>query len=166
MITRASFRNGFYAGLLVALAVGVYLLQLWQPDRQLELHSAHFLQAVETKDFGALESFIDAAYADQWGHDRALLLTRMRAVLRYTRNLRLEAREALPLPNGDTGEWRARITASGDDNELVVLIKERINSLHEPFHLQWRRKSWKPWDWKLTGVTNAALELPAGSGLY
>lgn len=163
MITRASFRNGFYAGLLVAIAIGVYLLQLWQADRQLELHSAHFLEAVERKDWSEIEEFVDPAYRDQWGHDRALLIARMRAVLRYTRNLRLEAHEALPIPSGDHGEWRAQVTASGEENELMTLIKQHINTLEEPFHLQWRRQSWKPWDWKLIGVTNPALELPEGA---
>lgn len=164
LITRASFRNGFYAGLLAAVAVGIYLLQLWQPDRQVELHSAHFLEAVQEQDWSAIEDFVDASYHDQWGHDRAVLIARLRAVLRYTRNLQLEARETLPIAEGERGRWQARITASGHENELMALIKQHINTLHEPFQFEWRRRSWKPWDWKLTGVTNPALELPDGAG--
>ena len=165
LITRTSFRKGFYAGALVAVAVGVYLLQLWQSDRQLELHSQHFIEAVAEKDWSEIEGFIDTGYSDQWGHDRAVLLARMRAVLQYTRTLQLEAHEPLPLPNGEQGEWRARITVDGDESEVTALIKQHINGLQEPFRLQWRRKSWKPWDWKLAGVTNSALELPEGAGL-
>jgi hypothetical protein len=46
---------------------------------------------------------------------------------------------------------------------LSTIIKERINSLEEPFALQWRQMSWKPWDWQLVGATNPGLELSAGA---
>jgi hypothetical protein len=157
---RPSFRNGFYAGLLLAVAAGIYLYQLWQPARQVELHSVHFLNAIERKQWAALADFLDETYEDQWGHDRALLLTRVREVIRYTRDLRIEAHEADVSPGQGEGHWRARITVDGDPNEVTALIKERVNSIEAPFDLLWRQQSRKPWDWKLVRVSNPALELP------
>ncbi len=162
-IIRPSFRNGFYAGLLVAIVAGIYLLQLWKPERQIELHSLHFLHAIERNDPEAIGDFIDPAYQDQWQHDRALLLARLRAVLGYTRNLHLEPHEPLVVPTSAGPEWQGRITVSGDENEVMRLISDRINPLKEPFRLQWRKQSWKPWDWKLIHVSNEALDLAADS---
>ena len=160
----ASFRAGLYGGVIVAVALGVYLLQLWQSDKQVELHSAHLLHAIEQKDWRAIGEFIDPAYQDQWHQDRTVLLTRMRAVLAYARNLHLQAHEPLVLATENGSEWRARIVVSGEDNELTSLIKARINPLQEPFRLQWRQQSWKPWDWKLIRASNEALELPETAG--
>ena len=96
-----SFRSGFYAGLAVAIIVGLYLAWLWQASRQVKLHNQHLLAAVE-----------------------------------------------------------ARITVEADENEITALIKERVNHLDTPFVFEWRKASGKPWDWKLTRVSNDALELP------
>lgn len=165
VIPATSLKAGFYGGVVIAVVLGVYLLQLWQPDRQVELHSVHLMHALEQKNWGSVAEFIDPAYQDQWGDDRSLVLARLRAVLSYTRSLRLQARDTVAFASGDAGEWRAMVCASGEENEVVALIKERINNLPEPFRLQWRRHSWKPWDWTLTRVTNPALTLPEDAGL-
>lgn len=155
-----SFRIGFYAGLIAAIALGAYLIQLWQPERQVELHTASLLKAIEQKDWPTIGKLIDPAYADQWHHDRALLLARLRAILQYTRNLHLTTHEPLVVATESGPEWMARITVAAEENELTAMIKGRVNPLKEPFRLQWRQQSWKPWDWKLVGASNEALDLP------
>jgi hypothetical protein len=161
-----SFRNGLYAGIIVAMIVGVYLFQLWQPERQVELHSIHLVASIENKDWEEVSDFLADEYQDQWGHDRAVVLSKLRAVVGYTRNLRVELQHVLLRASGDDGEWRARAQVEADDNEVSAWIKARVNKLDQPFTLKWRKQSWKPWDWKLVHVSNPALELPAGGSLY
>lgn len=163
-MTRPGFRAGFYAGLIVAVAAGAYLFQRWQPDRQVALHSVQLLHAIEHKDWREIADFIDPAYHDQWQHDRAVLLARMHAILQYTRKIGFDVDEPLVVATDKGLEWRGRIVVSGEDDDLTALIKARINPLHEPFRLDWRRQSWKPWDWKLLRVSNEALELPEAAG--
>ena len=159
-MTRPALRNGFYAGLLVAVILGLYLFQLWQPERQLHLHSEHLVTAVEQQEWADVRAFLADNYKDQWGHDRELVLTQLQQVLHFARNLRIKAERTIAIAQGDQGTWSARIMIEADDNEVASLIKARINVLEEPFVLQWRRQSWKPWDWQLVGVSNPALELP------
>jgi len=156
-----SFRNGFWAGLLVAIGACAYCYQLWQPARQVQLHSLHFLEAIERGQRPALTQYVDETYEDQWGQDRALLLDRMREVLRYTRDLQIEARDETTFAEEAEGHWRARITLDGDANEVTAVIKERVNLIESPFELLWRRRSRKPWDWGLVRISNADLKLPA-----
>lgn len=160
---QSSFKNGVSAGLLVALALGVYLVQLWAPARQVELHSLHLADALEDHDWAQLDEFVDQEYEDQWGHERPLLLARLRQMLSSTRNFRVLINEsrARAADDGQEGDWRARVTVDADPGELTDLFKERVNGLEEPFDLRWRKKSWKPWDWKLVRVTNHSLELPS-----
>ena len=41
------FRRGFYGGLIIALGAGLYLIWLWQPERQVRRHTDNFFQAIE-----------------------------------------------------------------------------------------------------------------------
>lgn len=159
---KPSFRTGLFAGFSIAVGLGIYFFQLWAPEHQVRLHSAHLLAALEAKDWSAAEEFLDASYEDQWGHDRTLLVTRLRQILPYASHLRIEAREIIVRAADGIGEWQGRVTVEADPNEISALIKERVNSLAEPFELKWRQNSKKPWDWKLVRVANPALELPSG----
>ena len=49
-----TFRNGFYAGLVVAVIWGIYLFRLWQPERQIELHNVHLLEQIEKHNWKAV----------------------------------------------------------------------------------------------------------------
>ena len=155
-------RCGFYAGAGLALLIGFFLLWLWQPERQVSRHSGNLLRKVEGKNWSAVADFLADDYADQWGDDRTLALARMREAFRYVHALRISALN--PVLNADSyrGVWRAKITIDGDRGDLLVFIKERVNSLATPFELEWRHASRKPWDWKLTSVHNQDLEVPAG----
>jgi len=155
-----SFRNGFIAGLLLAAVAGIWLFQLWQPERQVALHSSHLLRALETKDWSEIGEFLATDYQDQWGQDRTLLLARLRQVLAYTRHVRIEAPLPVTRVAGEEGSWRARVTFEADPNEVTDFIRARVNGLEEPFELRWRRQTRWPWDWKLVRVSNPALELP------
>ena len=125
----------------------------------MRLHTAHLLQKIEKHDWTGIENAIAQDYRDDWGHDRDRLLERMREVLRFTRNLKLHAVAADVSTEGRDGKWKSRVQVEGDDNEVMVEIKQRINSLSAPFELQWRRQSGKPWDWKLVRVNNRELVL-------
>ena len=153
-----SFRNGVYAGLIVALIVGVFLIRLWQPERQVDLHSKHLCAHIEKKNWTRVGEFIAADYQDQWGHDRTLVLERLREVLRALSNARIEAASPIVRAESGRGQWIAKITIEGT-GEYAELIKARVNSLDAPFELEWRQGPTWPWDWKLVAVRNPALEI-------
>ena len=170
------FRNGLYAGLLLAAIVGIFLARLWQPERQVQLHSAHLLAQIEKKNWSAVAAFIGNDYQDRWGDDRTLLLERLREVFRFVGNPTISVKDAGILTESARGFWRARITKTTlsesplkifwraritikGTGEFAPVIEERANSLAAPFELEWRRGSNKPWDWKLVRVENAALEI-------
>jgi hypothetical protein len=156
---KTSLRNGFFAGLALTLALGVYLHRLWQPERQVELHSVHFLHEIEANDWSDAEKFIGENYADRWGQDRALLAARFRAVLPFARNLHLNVMAAAAHADANAGDWSARITVDAEPNEIAEMIKTHVNSLDTPITLKWQRVG-KPWEWKLVRIDNEALEIP------
>jgi hypothetical protein len=155
------FRVSSYFALGLSVVVGLFLIWLWQPERQVSHHTENLLRKIERKDWTGVGDFLASDYADQWGNDRTLVLARMREGLGYLRTMRINVLQ--PVVNVDKryGVWRAKITIGGDSGELIAFIKERVNSLATPFELEWRHVSREPWDWKLTSVHNRDLEIPA-----
>lgn len=160
-----SFRTGFYAGALLAVALGIYLFRLWSAERQIELHTSHLLRSLEARDFQKFASFIAPDYRDRWEEDRAIVLQRTRVVFGYLRGVQLRSTDPVIRSSGADGSWEGRVELMGAENsELATLIKERLNNVRTPFRLDWRRQSGKPWDWQLVRVSNDNLEIPAGNG--
>jgi hypothetical protein len=154
-----NFRTGFYGGLVVAVIWGLYLARLWQAERQVELHSIHLLAQIERKDWKAAGGFIAAGYQDQWGHDRALLLERLREVFRALPNARVESNAVSVHTVNARGSWTARVTVKSS-GEYADYITSRLNSCETPFVFEWERGATWPWDWKLIAVRNQGLEVP------
>jgi hypothetical protein len=158
---RVTLRDGFYVGLSSALFCGLFLIWLWQPERQVRRHTQKLFHQVEAKNWSAVSDLIGNDYSDPWNHDRTKVIERMREVMRYLRGMRIVTEEPVIKIENRNAVWMAKIMIEGDAGEATVLVKERINSLGAPFELQWRRDSGRPWDWKLVRVSNPELQLPS-----
>ena len=77
---------------------------------------------------------------------------RLRLVLRSFSLLTITAADPQVRLDPSTGNWSAKIQIDGTGGELAGEVIARVNSLTKPFELDWRRESWKPWDWKLIRV--------------
>lgn len=157
---RADFRQGVYVGLSAALLIGIFLLWLWQPERQVRKHSEHFLRQCEKRNWSRAGEFVAASYRDRWGDDRARLLSRARDVLRYFFTLEITAIDPQVRDSDDEQIWSARLTIDGQGAEVASMVKDRVNTLTTPFELHWRHASGKPWDWQLVAIDNSGLEVP------
>lgn len=153
-----TFRNGFYAGLIVAVLWGVYLFRLWQPQRQIELHNVHLLEKIEKHNWKNVGEFIGENYQDRWGNDRRLLLERLPQVFRALGKTRIESSAISVRSEEGRGYWTAKITVTGS-GELADFIQNRVNLLDAPFEFEWQHGATWPWDWKLVAVRNPALEI-------
>jgi len=156
-----SFRAGFCGGLAIALCVGVYLIWLWQPERQVRRHTENFFHAIEHKNWDAVAEFIAADYQDQWSDDRMRVLERLREGFRYLRGSRIIASNPSVQVESSRAVWSGKITLYSSDVDVMEVLDQRVNSLSSPFELEWHHLSGKPWDWKLARVSNPAFEIPA-----
>lgn len=154
-----NFRNGFYAGLILAAAWGVYLALLWQAERQIELHNVHLLEQIEKHNWKSVGEFIGGDYLDRWGNDRARLLERLPEVFRLLPNANIEASSPAIRSGDGRGFWTAKITIRSAGGEFAGYVKDRVNSLEAPFEFEWKRGEW-PWNWTLVAVRNPELEIP------
>jgi hypothetical protein len=155
-----SMHRVIYLTGVIAIVIGLYLFRLWQPELQVRKHSAHLTEAIANKDWTRFASFIADDYHDQWGNDRATVLQATHEIFRPLREVRISAiGPNIRFENG-VGYWRALILVDGvEDNEVMRILKARVNTLQTPFELEWHHMSGKPWDWKLGAVRNSELKV-------
>lgn len=152
-------RRGFYVGLSAALLTAMLLSWLWQRERQVRRHTEELFAQVEDRDWDAVTDLLAEDFGDQWGHDRATIVTRLRSISPYLRGGRLIAGAPAVAIENDRGVWSGKVMIESE-GEAAELVKERINNLTTPFELEWRRTPRKPWDWRLVRVSNSELKIP------
>jgi len=148
----------YVAAALVALLL--YCVALWQPERQLRLHQANLLRAVEKRDWERLATFFAEDYSDRWGHDKAIVIERAREVFRQFLFVKVRHTVTSIERAGDSAVVSAKISIEGSGGPLAQFAQERIATLAEPFIFRWSKRSWKPWDWQLREVNQPELEMP------
>ena len=144
---------------LAALALAIFLALLWQPARQVRLHQRHLLKAVEKRNWTNVGKFIGAEYRDRWEHDKENVIAQASPVFAQFLFCNIDAQEhSLALAEG-TGTIGVRLAMSGSGGPIAEMVKERVNSLTDPFTFKWAHKSWKPWDWELISVDQPQLDI-------
>lgn len=143
----------------MAVLIALWCFSLWQPERQLLLHHEHFIQAAEGRKWTRFAAFIDERYSDRWGHDKKFLVRESSEVLRqyFALTIQNEVTSSQLVPDG--GLVRARLKLDGNGTAIAGYATQAVNQLREPFVFEWKRQSWKPWDWQLVRADNPGLRL-------
>ena len=132
---------------------------LWQPERQVRLHQQHFFRALEERDWGDIADFLDGDYADRWGHDKAFLVREGREIFRQFLWVTAAGEIVRAEVSGDAVRVDARLRLAGRGSPIGEMVLDRVNALREPFVFEWRRRSWKPWDWRMTRLDQPELQM-------
>jgi hypothetical protein len=138
------------------VAVALWLAWLWQPARQLRLHSATFIGAVERRNWRKVDALLAEKYADRWDHDKGFVLDSLHQALGGFVFLTIEHRVTTLDPV--SGRIAEQVKVSGQGNAVAQLVMAKVNALGEPFTFRWRQRSAWPWDWELVEVDHPALE--------
>ena len=146
---RITFVMGATRVLALALAIGTYLHFSWQPRRQVQLHTKHFLQAVEQLRGGLTGPVYRRELFTIRGPGSRVDAIAFEGGSPYLHNLRMVQKSVLVWA-ATTSEWRAVSRMKADATEVSVRAG-RVNALAMPFELRWQQQSGKPWDWQLTG---------------
>jgi hypothetical protein len=142
------------------IAAAFFCFSLWQPERQLRLHQAHLLRAVEKRDWERFAAFFADDYSDRWGHDKANVIERTREVFRQFLFVKVRHRVVTIDRTGDGARIGAQIAIEGSGGPVAQYAQERVAALSEPFVFRWVKRSSKPWDWQLREVDQPEIEIP------
>ncbi|MFV0337542.1 MAG: hypothetical protein ACK5LK_04775 [Chthoniobacterales bacterium] len=147
-------------GLLIFLVgLGGFLLWNWQPQRQVQKVLQRTLSAVENKDGVDLAKEISHSYNDQWGFDRNQVveyasqgLAQFFWITILPENIEIEIKDT-------TATIRCNLLFDGKGTSLAQIALDRAQALKKPFTFTLQHESKKPWDWKITSLSQPEVHI-------
>jgi hypothetical protein len=144
---------------VAAVLIALRCLWLWQPERQVRLHEEHFLKAAQEGNWTKYYGFFDDNFRTPNGQDKVWALQMSREVLKQFIVLGIRETNTTISMEGGTGRLRTLLRIDGSGMELAEMAKRAVNESQDPFEFTWKHESWKPWDWRLTGVDHPLLHV-------
>lgn len=149
--------------LKTALVIGVaawavWLSQLWQPARQIELHTRNLLARASDRDWPAVEVMMSPVYRDARHEDRASAVD---AAREWTSHF--FALQIVPLGDwqinvsGNDGQASGEIGVFGSGTYVAQAVMDAAREFKEPFVFRWRKSGRWPWQWQLAEIAQPEL---------
>lgn len=161
MVVRASWLVAALAALLSVWLV--WLSLLWQPARQVELHTLNLLARASARDWPAVEAMMSPHYADAWGHDRAAAIGQARELFSHFFALQIVALEPPRIDVDDEARLaKAPVGVFGTGTAVAQAVIEEVRAAGGEAVFVWRKSGSWPWQWSLDGLRHDRL---AGRGL-
>jgi len=128
------------------------------PGRRLARCQDHLLQAAGDRNWNRVRSLMADDYRDAWGQDREQAVAQASEALRNFLVLEILSEDTTAERRDRDAVISARLRLRGKGNAIGEQIIAGANSLESHFQFAWRRKSWKPWDWKLVSVSQPQFD--------
>ncbi len=144
---------------LVLAGWALWLYQLWQPARQVELHTLNFLQRASARDWPAVLNMMSDDYRDTWGHDRTRSIDEARKVLSHFFALQIVPLGPVRL-GGEGGERSATVEIGvfGSGTGVAHAVMDAVREAEGPFLFRWRKNGTWPWQWALVEAGQEVLQ--------
>lgn len=152
-----------WGAVALPVAVGVWILVLWQPGRQVELHTLNLLKRASARDWPAVEAMMGADYTDAWGHDRMSAIDDARKVFSQFFALHITALEPLRVETGRDGATaEGPVGIFGSGTAIAAAVMEEVRNAEGTFVFRWRKDGPWPWQWVLVEAGNENLRVRGG----
>ena len=155
---RLPLKAVLWAVAVLALVWVVWLVRLWSPGRQAELHTLDLLARASKQDWVAVGNMMAADYRDARGHGKEKALSDAEEFGRHFFSLRIGPVE-LPTvrSEGEASTVSARLGVYGSGTPMAHAIIEAVHELEKPFVFRWRKSGFWPWQWTLSGLEQEEL---------
>lgn len=143
---------------VVLAAWAVWLFLLWQPARQVELHTLNLLERVSARDWPAVEAMMAPDYRDAWGHDRRTAIDEARQLFSHFFALQIVLLSPLEMA-ADVDGWEASAPVGifGSGTPVAQAVIDEVRNSAGPATFVWRRDGGWPWQWCLVEVRHEEL---------
>lgn len=147
--------------LLAALVAAwlIWLALLWQPARQVELHTLNLLARASARDWPAVEAMMAPDYRDAWNRDRAAAIHEARQVFSHFFALRIVPLESLRITGREGNRTAAApIGIFGSGTAVAHAIMDEVRAVNGPFEFRWQKNGRWPWQWTLSALHHGELD--------
>lgn len=132
-------------------------------DWQLEHRQMELMKAIADRKPGVYTDLVSQKYLDEWQFNTDKVQKAMDDVAVQFLTLNIVPEAVGWQKNGKTeATWQGHLRFKGTvASPIGQMILDESQKLKEPFSFVWTKESWTPWSWKLSAVTNPALEVPS-----
>jgi len=164
MTIPVSWIKGALTVLIVAWVL--WLAWLWQPARQVELHTLNLLKRASSRDWTAVEAMMAPDYRDAWNADRTAALGEARKLFSHFFALQIAVLEPLRVTK-DEDEWKASgvVGIFGSGTPVAHAVMDEVHEAEGPFVFRWRKSGTWPWHWSLVATAHEGLDSKYGARL-
>jgi len=137
----------------------LWLAALWQPARQVELHTNNLLKRASARDWPAVEAIMAVDYRDAWNADRAAAIDEARKLFSHFFALQITPLESLRITEADGG-WEAAgpVGVFGSGTAVAHAVMDKVREAEGEFTFRWRKSGTWPWQWALVGSGHPELD--------
>lgn len=148
---------------VLLIAWASWLAWLWQPARQIELHTLNLLKRASSRDWTAVEAMMAPDYRDAWNADRAAAIDEARQLFSHFFALQIAVLEPLRVTK-DGEEWQASgvVGIFGSGTAVAHAVMDEVREAEGPFVFRWRKSGTWPWRWSLVGTAHDGLDAKYG----
>lgn len=148
----------FRASALLLLGWVVWLALLWQPRRQIELHTANLLGRASAGNWKAAGEMVAPGYRDSWGRGREESLGKAEELCRHFFTLQIVPVGPMEISLGaDTATNTVPLGVFGSGTPMAYAIIEGVREVGGEFVFRWEKTGPWPWDWLLVEAGHAGL---------
>src|SRR5438876_10592476 len=120
-------RNYGPTAAIVLVLWALWLAWLWQPERQVRLHTSHFLKKVERRNWVAAKEMMAGDFADRWEHNKNSAIEDAQMVFSQFVFVTIENRtESCDLREGEATA-HTRVKISGNGGGVAQLVMSRVH---------------------------------------
>lgn len=134
------------------------------PEAQVRAAQANLIQAVEERDWKALERLMAANYTDAYGHNRDSAIEDGRKYLSGFFTLSLKTDKITIQAAKGQGMVTTMIRLEGNGVGYSQAILGHVNQMTEPWIFHWSNPGRWPWEWQVNLIHNDQLRGAAGYG--
>ena len=124
----------------------IWLFFLWQPARQIELHTTNLLSRASARDWAAVTGMISPDYRDAWGHGREESIGKADEIFNHFFTLKI-------LPTGPmdiraaAGEGTNSVPLGlfGSGTPIAYAVIDEVREAGGSFVFRWRQTGRWPW---------------------
>ena len=145
------------AAVLVAVWA-IWLFLLWQPGRQIELHTSNLLARASDRDWAAVTTMISPDYRDAWGHGREESLGKADEVFNQFFTLKILPTGPMDIRVDDGVATNAvPLGIFGSGTPIAHAAMDEVREAGGSFVFRWRKAGNWPWQWLLVEAGHAEL---------
>lgn len=146
------------ASAVLLLAWVVWLVLLWQPRRQIELHTANLLARASAGNWKAVAEMAAPGYRDSWGHGRGESLGRAEELGRHFFTLQIAPVGPMEIGLGaETAANSVPLGVFGSGTPMAYAVIDEVREAGGVFVFRWEKSGPWPWQWLLVEAGHAGL---------